>query len=833
MCSQQKNSTKKKPMRKYSLITAFLFPVLVCCIGFALIKVYPFGSRSALIINGVHQYLGFYKELQHQISQGISWTFSGHAMGYNFYSLFCYYLTSPFNLLILLLMQFLYVNEAVTLVVLLKIGLTGLCMAWYVQQRLPEQEWPAAGIGCMYALSNYVLGYYSNLMWLDCVMLLPVLAWAVEQLVIAGRWRVYTAVLGYCILSNYYMGFMLCVFAALCYPAVYFGTEKRRDGWWKSCVRFAGASVLSGGISAVVLIPAVSAVAKTTAARQAGLSGAEGVYGDLWEQLGRLLFDSFPYATSSNQAAVNLYCGCAALVFAAMFFLNRRIRWQRKAALAALLIFYFAGFHFQALNLVLHGMHKPVGMPNRFGFIFIFLLLEAAADGWGQVKDIAKSELAAGAVLCILFCAAIGIRTRDPKALGAAVIVLAYFYLLAERTEQTKKRYFLLNIFLLLEIGLHGIFGICGNGTANRNLYKASGEEMRKIMMSAGEDRTDSRTVIVNPVLRNEELLYGLNGVSMFSSTNTDAMQLWMERMGFETGQNRFQYAGATELMDILLGIKNVVCRDTISLSTSYAKTYDGRYFDLYENPRVLAGGYVVDSSIQDFRLDGRNPLEIQNSLLRQMGAGELFRTEQAASAVTQSGPAEAIFEIRLNGGEHGYLWIPGTEADTVEIDGRIQKRNDWNNRFLDLGYSDQDRIVQVKISKDSIDGAVLGTCSRQRLEEIYQKLSKSEIRIEKGTGTVHAAKDGILFFGTFYDEGLHVQIDGQEVKTLNLEGMLGVKVEKGDHTVKIGYETPGLKSGTAVSVLCMGIFLAGPVKEYLGQHRKKTAGKSFGERRK
>ena len=88
MCSQQKNSTKKKPMRKYSLITAFLFPVLVCCIGFALIKVYPFGSRSALIIDGVHQYLGFYKELQHHIIQGISWAFSGHAMGYNFYSLF-------------------------------------------------------------------------------------------------------------------------------------------------------------------------------------------------------------------------------------------------------------------------------------------------------------------------------------------------------------------------------------------------------------------------------------------------------------------------------------------------------------------------------------------------------------------------------------------------------------------------------------------------------------------------------------------------------------------------------------------------------------------------
>ena len=45
------------------------------------------------------------------------------------------------------------------------------------------------------------------------------------------------------------------------------------------------------------------------------------------------------------------------------------------------MLFYFAGFHFSALNLLLHGLHKPVGMPNRFAFLFIFLLLKAAAEG--------------------------------------------------------------------------------------------------------------------------------------------------------------------------------------------------------------------------------------------------------------------------------------------------------------------------------------------------------------------------------------------------------------------------------------------------------------------
>lgn len=413
-----KSLAGSRQKRKYSLAAAFFLPVLICCIGFSAVRVFPFGSRSALIIDGVQQYLGFYEELLRQIRQGMRWTFSGHAMGYNFYSLFSYYLSSPFSLLILFLMQFMYVNEAVTLVVLMKIGFTGAFMTWYVQKKVPGKECAAVCIGCMYALSNYMLGYFSNLMWLDCVMLLPVLAWAVERLVQTGHWRVYAAVLGYCILSNYYMGFILCVFSVLYYIAVYFESETRKDKWWKACLKFAGSSVLGGGIASVILIPAVLSIMKTTAAKQAGLAGTEGSYGNLWEQLGRLLFDSYPYATSSDQSSVNLYCGCAALLLTALFFLNRKIRWQKKAAMASLILFYFAGFHFQTLNLVLHGMHRPVGMPNRFAFVFIFLILKTASEGWKKIETLTFKELAAGTAVCLMLCAVVGVETGNLKVVG-------------------------------------------------------------------------------------------------------------------------------------------------------------------------------------------------------------------------------------------------------------------------------------------------------------------------------------------------------------------------------------------------------------------------------
>lgn len=57
-------------MGRYAPPLAFIFPVLVCCTGFAILGVYPFGSRSALIIDGVHQYLGFTRSISGSFRQG-------------------------------------------------------------------------------------------------------------------------------------------------------------------------------------------------------------------------------------------------------------------------------------------------------------------------------------------------------------------------------------------------------------------------------------------------------------------------------------------------------------------------------------------------------------------------------------------------------------------------------------------------------------------------------------------------------------------------------------------------------------------------------------------
>lgn len=791
---QKAEKNKKQGNRGWIYLLAFLFPVLIFTLGFALKGVYPFGENSALVVDGVHQYTAFYRELSEQLGKGAGWTWSAHAMGYNFYGLFCYYLCSPFSFLILLFMKFMYVNEAVTAVILIKAGLCSVSMAWYSGKKYPGRGSMAVSLGCMYALSDFLIGYYSNVMWLDCIMLLPVLAYLIEQLVHTGKWRGYCLVLGYCILTSYYMGFMLCTFAAFYYLAELAAAEsgRRPEKIRFSLLKFAGASVAGAGLS--------------------------GVYGDIWKQLGALFEDSLSFVKSGDQGDVNLYCGCAVLLFAGIYFLNKEIRTAEKIVTGILIVLYFAGIHITALNLLFHGLHKPVGIPNRFVFILIFLLLKMSCDAWGNVENESTGRIFAGLIAAEGFCIVVGIKSGNIWGLLLTAGVLAVFFLVmwTERcicgklsghafccVEIRKLGCLVLAVLILAETGIHGIVSITDNGTANRDIYVESEQEVCGLLESAGVDQVDYRAAIVNPLVRNEEMLYQLNGISMYSSTNTEEMWDFVKNMGFENLENRFQYAGSTEVTDMLLGIRYLFCRNTRKLHIVYKKIGESQSFDLYENPRALKAGYMVSDSVLDYVMEGTDPLEVQNRLLSGIAGKRLYKMQTVSSEAVWAGTVD--FDISLKKGEHGYLYIPGTEPETVTINGQEQKSDYWNNNFLDLGTYDTDTVVHVT-AETGMQEAVLGTYRESDLDEIYEMLSSRQMDLKNGKGTIAAAKDGMLLLSIFYDPDMQIYVDGKKVDGKSIQGLTGVKLSAGTHTVTMKYRTPGLQAGAVLSILIAGI---------------------------
>lgn len=615
------------------------------------------------------------------------------------------------------------------------------------------------------------------------------------------------------------MGFMLCTFAAFYYLAELAAAEsgRRLEKIRFSLLKFAGASVAGAGFAGITLIPGIAAVSRTAAAEEAG-TGLSGVYGDIWKQLGALFEDSLSFVKSGDQGDVNLYCGCAVLLFAGIYFLNKEIRTAEKIVTGILIVLYFAGIHITALNLLFHGLHKPVGIPNRFVFILIFLLLKMSCDAWGNVENESTGRIFAGLIAAEGFCIVVGIKSGNIWGLLLTAGVLAVFFLVmcTERcicgklsghafccVEIRKLGCLVLAVLILAETGIHGIVSITDNGTANRDIYVESEQEVCGLLESAGVDQVDYRAAIVNPLVRNEEMLYQLNGISMYSSTNTEVMWDFVKNMGFENLENRFQYAGSTEVTDMLLGIRYLFCRNTRKLHTVYKKIGESQSFDLYENPRALKAGYMVSDSVLDYAMEGTDPLEVQNRLLSGIAGKRLYKMQTVSSEAVWAGTVD--FDISLKEGEHGYLYIPGTEPETVTINGQEQKSDYWNNNFLDLGTYDTDTVVHVT-AETGTQEAVLGTYRESDLDEIYEMLSSRQMDLKNGKGTIAAAKDGMLLLSIFYDPNMQIYVDGKKVDGKSIQGLTGVKLSAGTHTVTMKYRTPGLQAGAVLSILIAGI---------------------------
>ena len=197
------------------LIAAFFVPVAVLIILFAQRGIFPFGEECFLRTDMYHQYAPFFSEFQYKLKQGGSLLYSWDiGMGVNFSALYAYYLASPVNWLIILCPKK-FIIEFMTILIMVKTGLCGVTFTWYLDHHFEKKHFVAGVFGIFYALSGYMAAYSWNIMWLDCIFLLPLILYGLEQLVQEKKGLFYCVTLGLSILSNYYISIMICIFMVM------------------------------------------------------------------------------------------------------------------------------------------------------------------------------------------------------------------------------------------------------------------------------------------------------------------------------------------------------------------------------------------------------------------------------------------------------------------------------------------------------------------------------------------------------------------------------------------------------------------------------------------
>ena len=168
--------------KQHILLISFLLPVIIMGSYFAYRSMAPFGQNSLLTVDLGQQYIDFFsyfrRTLLHHPSEFI-YSFS-KGLGGEMWGTNAYYLWSPLNL-ILIFFPAAHLSSGVLVLTLLKYGLSGLAFAWLLTKTKLQTGIRILAFSTAYALNGWIVANQLNLLWLDAMIILPLVVWGLHQ----------------------------------------------------------------------------------------------------------------------------------------------------------------------------------------------------------------------------------------------------------------------------------------------------------------------------------------------------------------------------------------------------------------------------------------------------------------------------------------------------------------------------------------------------------------------------------------------------------------------------------------------------------------------------
>lgn len=370
------------------IFLATLITAIITLITFAFSGFYPFGENSILRVDLYHQYAPFHQELRQKLLTGDSLFYSWQGgLGKEFLSQIAYYTASPISIFILLF-DTAHISEAILFFVFVKIVLCSICFSYYLKNSFNKNNMLIVIFGVMYAFMAFITSFYWNIMWLDSIYLFPLVALGIDRLVKDGTYKTYLFSLIVCIIVNFYIAFLVCVFATLYFLIKLFSQYSLKDGKiiFNRMLKFGILSLLAGGATMFLAIPTVVALGRTQTS-DSTFPPFE-MYQNVFQLITAHFSGARPVVLARNEDLPNVYSGVLTMVLIPTYFFNKEIKLKERISFGALMLFMLACSVFKQLDYIIHGMHFPANLPHRYTFIYSFIALTLAFKSLVHIKGI-------------------------------------------------------------------------------------------------------------------------------------------------------------------------------------------------------------------------------------------------------------------------------------------------------------------------------------------------------------------------------------------------------------------------------------------------------------
>lgn len=831
---------------QYVFLLAFFVPMILFLLVCLRFQVTPFGDKTLMIIDSLHQYLPFFSEYYDKLTTSGEFLYSWNgAMGYNFLTLWAYYLSSPFNLLILLFSKT-HINVAMTLIIGLKLCSSSTTMCYMLTRFSGKKDVTAVICGVCYAFSNYVIGYYWNIMWLDVLILAPLVVLGLHNLIDKKDARLYIVTLFMALFCNFYIGFMLCIFLVLWF--LLYPHRGVKAFFWAGC-RFGASSLLAAAMAAFVLIPTYFGIMLTGPA-ESEFPEMEW-YGSVADILKKFCIYSGSITNQGDDGGVNLYCTMFVIFMGILYFTLKEVSLAQKIKRLLLLVFFVVSFNNTILNYIWHGFHDQFGIPNRFSFLMIFVLIIMAYEAIQQVESISFWQFLlplAALVGLVLYNNEVEALFDEEQAVRAVMIAfIGYFGIFMLHIMLEWKRmtlYVILSLAVFAEVCLNTVYSFEGNGQITISDYFSDSNRMWAAAESV-KDGSFYREELSRNNLVDENFWLNLKSIGIFGSTaNGDAVTL-LGKMGFYTAANEHLYNGATPLTDSLFGVRYIYMRegDYFDHGFDFLKSVDG--VGIYENARALSLGYMIDDNIWDWDYEQYEPADVLNDFVKQAAgiASPLFvelPDEFAGSGencdVTWNGTGDGTYAysrttegdltvtLTLLAKDDKPIYVRATGTDLSGIQIAVNGTETCNGRYFfqlvpvgDTKAGDEVTIKYMFNGSEEDDQTVnlqAYSFEQQVFEQVYDVLADEQYEITEYTssqvkGRIHCNKAGMMMTSIINEPGWKAFVDGEEADIEEIgDCFVGLELEEGEHEIEFRFVPETLPMAAAVTIAAWLVFI-------------------------
>lgn len=788
---------------------SFLLPVFIMLLLFIIKGIFPFGTSSFLNIDMYHQYFPFLSEFYHKLTGGESLLYSFHVgIGTNFVDLYGYYLASPTNWLIFLCPEQ-YIIEFMSYMTIIKIGLCSLTFTIYARHHFNVKKAAFLLFGFAYSFSGYLAAYNWNVMWLDCIILAPIVLLGIERLVNKGKCKMYCIALTFSILTNYYLSIMLCIFLVFYFFILLISAKDK----WQAFLRFSIYSLLAGGMACVLLMPALEMLTQSEYA-SATFPSKITTYFPLFDILSRQ-FANVAIETGLDHWP-NIYCGVAVLFLLPLYIISKHIPLKEKIGKLALLLFLLLSFSSNILTFIWHGFNYPNSLPSRQSFLYILLLLIVCLEAFLHLSEYSKKHFCkVGSGIFIFLVLSQKLVTNDaltPYSYILTFISLVCFatiiFLYYTRKYNHKTLFILALLLLVTEMTIN--MGVTSLSTVSRENYLKYNEDISTLVTNLKDEDSDFyRINKENEITKNDAAILGYPAITLFSSTSNSNINNFYEKYGLQQSKVYYGNEGVTPFTSALLTNKYTLSTIEKNPSPLYRHIQELNGVYLYEHSYSLPLGYMIPSDLPVEEL-ASNPLEQQNNLGFSLGSTTpLFQEIE----VDSSGNI-ATFITNSEGHYYAYTDTKKINEITASINGEMQTFKKLKNTYiLDLGYLSENTAVELVASDSASMMLYAYSLNESSLAQLTEQLNDTPFVIDsfneyQVSGHINVKEDGDLLLAIPYEPNWNILVDGVETTYDSFENsLIKIPLTPGAHSISLVFSNPSLSFGLMISLLSLLIF--------------------------